>query len=217
MIETKLKLVDSFSSNKTQIKLHPEILTILLENRRSIKNVFFDINGLYDISHMGISIIDPAHELIAFSSTPNIEYNLIHQNLWKHDHCFSPCLNNLNRISWWDIYEKISDCDREEIEIIKLRNNKFSLGITISRQVNDFCFLYSYATRSKRNDLQEYYESNTFGLIDIGDYFYKSILDIYSSYSIKYKPPELGHLISKVSNVGSQPYLRLVVSNPKIE
>lgn len=206
----KLKLVDRVVAKEAQTKLHPEILNILLENRRYVKSVFLEINGLYDIAHFGLTIVDPSNEMVVFSSTPNIEYNLIHQNLWKHDPCFSSLMQDDNGLSWWNTDQLVDNGD--EIERIKLQNNKFSFGVTISRPVNNFCFLYSFATRSKRDDLSEYYTSNIGELIDIGDYFYKSIMDIYSSYSIKYKPPTLGHLMPKASRSGCRPYLKLVVS-----
>ena len=203
---TELKLLDTAVSREIQATLHPNILDILFEHRRYIKNVFLNINGLYDIVHIGITIIDPVNEIIAFSSTPNIEYNLIRQNLWKNDLCFTPQLQSNNRLSWWEM-------QIAEIDNIKLKNNKFTFGMTITRQINDFCLLYSFATRSKKIKLREYYEANIFGLIDIGDYFYKSVLDVYSPYSVKYTPPELGNLISKASVVNNRSYLKLVVNN----
>ena len=131
---TELKLLDPVVSKEIQTTLHPKILDILFEYRRDIKNIFLNINGHYDIAHIGITIIDPANEMIAFSSTPNIEYNLIHQHLWKRDHCFSPRPHHNNRISWWDT-------QIEEVDEIKLKNNKFTVGMTITRQVNGFCLL----------------------------------------------------------------------------
>ncbi|OGV29999.1 MAG: hypothetical protein A3E88_07495 [Legionellales bacterium RIFCSPHIGHO2_12_FULL_35_11] len=203
---TELKQLDTAAPKEIETTLYPKILDILFENRRYIKNIFLNINGLYDIAHIGVTIIDPASEIVVFSSTPNIEYNLIHQNLWKNDLCFSPRQHNNNRLSWWDT-------QFDEIEKIKLKNNKFTVGMTITRQVNDFCLLFSFATRSKKKDLREYYESNIFGLIDVGDYFYKSIMSIYSSISVKYTPPKLDNLMSKASVISSRSYLKLVVSN----
>ncbi len=149
--------------------------------------------------------------MVVFSSTPNIEYNLIQQNLWKEDVCFLSSGHISNTLCWWDTG------NHESIEKIKLKNNKFSVGMTIARHVDDFCLLYSYAARSKQNDLREYYTANIFGLIDIGDYFYKAMRDIYSSYSVKYTPPMLSSLISKASGMSIKPYLELVVNNSTIK
>lgn len=82
--------------------LHPSIVNILFEHRRYIRNIFLQIKGLYEISHFGINIINPTNELIAFSSTPHIEYNLIQQKLWQHDCCFYSRTLNVNTLFWWD-------------------------------------------------------------------------------------------------------------------
>lgn len=202
---TELKLLDTVVSKDISATLHSNILDILFEHRRYIKNVFLNINGLYDIAHVGLTIINPVNEITVFSSTPNIEYNLISQCLWKQDFCFTPQPHNNNRLVPWETLN-------EEVEKIKFRNNKFTFGMTITRQVNDFCLLYSFATRSKKNGLREYYEENIFGLIDIGDYFYKSIVDVYSSHGVKYTPPKLSNLMSKSSVTSRRPYLTLVVN-----
>ncbi|MCX7118212.1 MAG: hypothetical protein NTW94_10010 [Legionellales bacterium] len=202
----RLELVNHLSSEKQHIKLHPDVLTILFEHRRYIKSVFLDLAGLHEIAHLGITIVDPAKEILVFSSTPNIEYNLIQQHLWRADPCFSPRLHTNNNFCWWN------SCHADEIEKIKFKNNQFNFGMTLARKINNFHLLYSYATRSRREDLPEYYESNLHELIVIGDYFYKSIRDIYSSYGIKYPPPELDHLRTKASQTNIRPYLRLVVA-----
>ena len=209
----RLKLVDTLVTKEKNTKLHPEILTILFENRRYIKNIFLDIHGLYEISHIGMTIITPFYEMVSFSSSPNIEYNLIQQNLWKDDSCFSPWMPNKDNFSWWDDHKITGDF--EKVEKIKLKNNMFSFGMTICKQVNDFSLLYSYATRATRDDLREYYASHLLGLVDIGDYFYKSLRDIYASYDIKCTPPELNHLNSKMYATTIRPHLTLIRSRSR--
>lgn len=189
-------------------KLHPEILTILYEHRRYIKSVFFELNGLYDICHFAVTIINPSKEIIVFSATPNIEFNLIKRELWQEDLCFSPELESTNKLCWWDF-------NQEEFlsKKIKLENNRFTQGFTILRRVNNFCLLYSFATKSLRTDLKSYYESNCFGLIDLGDYFFKSIRPLYLSYNPKQIPPEMSTLFSKSSKFSTGNSLKLVVTN----
>ena len=71
MYEVKQQ-VEPVAGQKQKISLHPDAIEILFENRRLIKNVFLNLQGLYGITHMGIACIDPSHELIVFSTTPNI-------------------------------------------------------------------------------------------------------------------------------------------------
>ncbi len=199
----ELKQVEYLPNQKHKIKLHPEVIEILFENRRYIKNVFLNLQGLYGITHMGMACIDPSHELIAFSTTPNIECNLINQNLWINDHCFIPDVAHKNLLLWWDY-------QNEKIEKIKLNNNHFTLGMTIRRPISNFILVYSFATKEKGEGLQQFYSENLYSLIDMGDYFYKSLRGLYSSYALKHTPPKLSEFNSKAPDLHIKPFLRLV-------
>ena len=182
----ELKLLEPLSQQKNNMTLHPEIIEILFENRRYIKNVFSDLNGLYDI-----------------------EYNLIAQNFWLYDHCFYPDPVEKNTLLWWgDEHEKIAK--------IKLENNRFTLGMSIVRPVHDFCFISSFATKETYQDFRRYYSEHLFHLIDIGDYFYKSIRSLYATYNRNYTPPPLFQLNSKEAGRNIRSCLRLVKNTNKI-
>jgi len=214
MIE-KLKLVNFIEEKDCFATLHSDVINILFGHRRFVKNIFLQIKGHYEIAHFGINIINPLNELVTFSSTPHIEYNLIKQGLWKYDPSFSSKILNKNTLFWWnDVSAHIpSPLFREQIKQIKLLNNHFNTGLTLCREVDGFFLLYSYATNSIKNDLQEYYTSQIFNLIDIGDYFCKSILDIYSEYSGNCSLPQLHQLNSKASDLNMRSKLRLIVNN----
>lgn len=199
----ELKQVECSPNKEHPIKLHPEVIEILFENRRYIKNAFSNLKGLHGITHMGMACIDPSHELIAFSTTPNIEYNLFSQDLWRDDHCFDKDIENKNSLLWWDY-------TNEKIEKVKLTNNRFTMGMTLYRPIGDFAFLYSFATDEQASGLREHYNENLFSLIDMGDYFYKSLRELYSRYSQKYLPPELKEFNSKATGLNAKPFLRLV-------
>lgn len=199
----ELKQANCSPGKENQIKLHPEVIEILFENRRLINNVFSNLKGLHGITHMGMACIDPSNELIAFSTTPNIEHNLFNQHLWLEDHCFNLDIENKNSLAWWDY-------QNEKIEKYKLLNNRFTMGMTIYRPIGDFSFMYSFATNECAKGLHQYYIDNLFGLIDMGDYFYKSLRELYSRYSLKHVPPELNEFISKAVGLNIRPFLRLV-------
>lgn len=208
----KLKLIYSAPGKETPVFLHSDISDILFEYRRYIKNVFLQIKGHYEITYFGINIISPSNELVSFSSMPHIEYNLIQQGLWKYDSHFSSKLLSKNRLYWWDDIN-IKNPFATDIKQIKLISNHFSAGMTLSREINNFNLLYSYATNSKKNDLKEYYDSQIFGLIDIGDYFFRAILKLYSEYCGNNSLPQLNQLNSKASDLDTQSTLKLIVNN----
>ncbi|CAM4418299.1 MAG: hypothetical protein LEGION0403_FIIPPAGN_02128 [Legionella sp.] len=206
----KLKLIYSAPEKETSVFLHSDIGDILFEYRRYIKNVFLQIKGHYEIAYFGINIISPSNELVSFSSMPHIEYNLIQQGFWKYDPHFSSRFLNKNTLFWWD---DIKTPFAEDIRQIKLINNHFSAGMTLSREINQFNLLYSYATNSKKKNLKEYYDSQIFGLIDIGDYFFKAILKLYSECYGKTPLPQLNQLNSKAVDLGIRSTLQLIVNN----
>jgi hypothetical protein len=214
MIE-KLKLVNPNQEKGYFAKLHPDATNILFEHRRYVKNIFLQIKGHYETAHFGINFINPSNELVTFSSTPHIEYNLMKQELWKNDPCFSSKILNKNMLYWWeDIYPDTEiNLFGAQIKQIKLVSNSFSTGLTLCREIDGFYFLYSYATRSSKKNLQEYYISQIFNLIDIGDYFCKSILDVYSEYCGNHTLPQLHQLNSKASDLNIRSTLKLVVNN----
>ena len=77
------------------------------------------------------------------------------------------------KIIWWN--EKSVFCNYDEIYRIKLKNNKFSLGFTIMRKVEDYFILYSFATRRKDREIKDWYKKNIQKLIGLGDFCYKSV------------------------------------------
>lgn len=199
----ELKQVESLPTQEQSIKLHPNAIEILFNHRGEIKKAFSNLKGLHGISHMGIACIDPSNELVAFSTTPSIEYNLMHQNLWMHDHCFAADKGPKNTLLWWD-YEL------EKLGQLKLLNNRFTVGMTICRPVGQFYLVYSFATQEKHKGLRQYYSENLFGLMDMGDYFFKSIRDVYGAYIQKHAPPQLSEFTSKASGLNIKPFLRVV-------
>ena len=70
--------------------------------------------------------------------------------------------------------------------------------------------MYSFATDENVKGLRQYYTDNLFGLIDMGDYFYKSLRELYSRYSLKHVPPDLNEFNTKATGLNIRPFLRLV-------
>jgi len=77
-------------SNIKTSKLHPQALDIQFRHRKEISRRFSDVLGLFNIDHLTILIANPIHEILFFSTTPSIEFNLISSDLWPHDRCSSP-------------------------------------------------------------------------------------------------------------------------------
>ncbi|MFC3909314.1 hypothetical protein ACFORL_09550 [Legionella dresdenensis] len=211
MIE-KLKLVRSQQVQEKMVSLHPHITDILFEHRRYVKNVFLQIKGHYDIAYFSINIINPSNELVSFSSMPHIEYNLIQQGLWKHDRCFSRKGLSKNTLLCWDNINA-DNLFVDQIKEIKLTANHFSFGMSLLREIDGFSFLYSFATESNKTDLKKHYDAQIYNLIDIGDYFCTSVLNLYAEYCNGHSLPQLNKFNSKASDPDIRSVLKLVVNN----
>lgn len=192
-------------------KLHPDILNILYENRCLVKKKFSEVIGFYEIDHISVTIINPSNEIVIFSSTPSIEYNLITQELWQHDFTISSSSHKNNELIWWDTDNMNPHFNK--INNIKEQKNNYTLGMSLARKIDGFCIVYSFATKNNNADLRSYYISNINGLYDIGDHCYKSIHNIYSSYCYHHTAPKIMDFTIFDSAVKSKPYLRLVVNN----
>lgn len=192
------------------IQLPANILEILFENSYLISKVLRNLIGLYGVDHIALTIIDPKNEIIIFSSKKHIEYHLISLNLWRYDYEFY--INSCQELSpiWWDAYN--DDPNYLKVKDIKYKDN-FSLGFTIVKKLDNFCFLYSFATKSKIQDLRSYYMDNTLRLINVGNYFYKSMRNIYAKYCLPINPPEVGNLASLTCFDKQKPYLHLIDNN----
>jgi hypothetical protein len=197
-------------SSKKQ-KLHPDILNILYDNRCHVKKKFSEVIGFYEINHISITIINPENEMVAFSTTPSIEYNLITQELWQHDFTLLSESHKDNQLIWWDTDDLNPHFNK--IYNIKEQKNHFTLGMALARKIDGFCIVYSFATKNINADLRSYYVSNINRLYDIGDHCYKSIREIYSSYSQHYVAPKVTDFTIFDSALKRKPYLRLIVNN----
>ena len=192
-----------------KVKLHDSILDILFAHKSEIFRKFSDIKGLYFLDHVAVTIFNPENEIVIFSLTPSVEYNVIIKELWKHDITFRPDEYADGDFAWWDSeLNEFSD----EIKKIKIENHHFSVGLNLYKKIGDFRFIYSFATRNKDLDIRSYYEGIISELFLLGDYGYKLILGIYVGYCGSHIPPQ----VASPNTVNEKPYLRLIVSNESV-
>lgn len=196
-------------STSNEVLLHEYILEILFKYKDKVFNKFYDIRGTFLIDHLAINIIDPNNKLIIFSTTPSVEYNLISQELWKYDRSFSTSYQIDNRFySWEKAYE---ENQFEKLKLAKQINHGFSFGFNLSKKIESFQFIYSFATRHQNSDLMEYYRRYINELFAIGNYVFKAINEIYEK--------QFGKIISTTEISGDKtkrsfsPFLKLISSN----
>lgn len=200
------------NDKKDRIHLHQNILNILFENKIYLKNLFSNVIGLFEVSYVSITIINPDEEAIIFSSMPSIQYNLISKGLWSHDNQ-RLMLKKKGLLVWWDEFHHFDDISDQVMNIKKVKNN-LTLGMDILRDAAEgFYVIYSFATSNKGENLKDHYLLNHNNLLSVGNYCFKLIRELYEYYYPHYKLPKLGvHAPWKKSHPNS-PYLELVVNN----
>lgn len=202
-----MQLIDSKEENKQNLNLHPNILDILFVHKQAIARRLSDIKGIYFIEHVSINIISSLNEVIVFSGTPSVEYNIIVKELWRYDKSFNPqSLVNGSFVSWQEGYTK---SHAQELIKIKETNHNFTYGFNLIRRIDDFTMVYSFATRKHLSNIDEYYLNVCDDLFSLGDYSYKLLKDIYSQYNSNLILPMIdkkNHIIPKKS------FLKLIIN-----
>jgi len=198
-------LLIASSEIQPEIRLHPGILDVLFSHKNEISKKLSDIKGLHCIDHIAITIFSPEREVVVFSLTPSVEYNIIIQELWKDDITFTPDKHKKNTIIRWD---QNNNTTQNQIKKIKQTDHNFSLGFNIYKKVDKFDLVYSFATRSKNKQIIAHYLNIKMELIQLGDFSYKLIRDIYRNYCISHEPPTI------ISSYGKpKHHLKLIVNN----
>lgn len=156
-----------------QTLLHENYHQSLFDYKGKMLNYFGDIKGTFFIDHFSFYIIDRDGKIIPFSATPSVEYNLFSQGIWKYDNSFCSQFNQENRFySWEKAYEESHFSQLKQVKEIK---HNFQFGFNLSKQVNSYQLIYSFATRSQIDNLINYYSEYINELFAIGDYVYSHI------------------------------------------
>jgi len=188
----------SLEENLGNIKLHDDLLDILFKHKKDISLKLSDIRGMFNIDHVSINILNSRNELIIFSSTPSVEFNLIMNGLWKYDRSFLPTFLEDRSLFWWE--NAYMDGNKKIIKQIKEEMHGYTLGFGLTQKIDTLNLIYSYATRSKEKNLKDYYISHKNDLLLVGDYAFRLLRDIYLLYD---------HPIVNIK----KPYLKLIINN----
>ncbi|OGO93782.1 MAG: hypothetical protein A3F41_06780 [Coxiella sp. RIFCSPHIGHO2_12_FULL_44_14] len=184
-------------------KLHEKIAFISFENHYSIRNAYCEIMGLHHIHHLSINIADPEDKLAVISYNPHIAYNLCHDSSYLYNGTMSPTYYRNSDIYVWDrCYDKrFKNLLKNNVE----RKNGFKKGIVITRRIENFVLIYSFATRSNGEDFYLDVFHNRKVFYEMGDHCYSLIRVIYEQYSPKYDPPKINEtfLVHKNASQGN--------------
>jgi hypothetical protein len=163
-------------------KFHKGIFSCSLKNQTKIKKSYSDVLGLQYLDHLSINIVSPIDEIIFISSTPETGINVCASGLWVFDYSIHPDVFKNRSFYWW------SECyDNKKFSVLKQRKelaNGLNDGFIFSKKVNNHYVLYSFASRSKKENFIDFVKSNHKYFFDAGDHCLDKIKNICEPYCI---------------------------------
>ena|SRR3990167_3338952 len=171
--------------NDSTITLHPQAGDLLFKHYRTISRIFRDVLGQLEIDYMAIALLTPNNELLFFSSSPGIEWNMIEHNLWLSDARFQHDFFMQEQAQSW----------------CKHKPSVFRVGLSIPSVVDEFRVVYTFASKSNDTATQTKIRNNIAMLIRMGRFCLKNILY------------ELPAFSQKSSPIQQKPQLKLIINN----
>lgn len=159
---------------------HPYFLDTLFAYKSRVNSIFKDILGLYEISHIAISRIDQNLELLSFSSTPSLEFNLFTSNLWLFDRTYKACWYNSNQPSLWQALYAPERYD--ELYYLKQIKHHYPLGLSLAVKQENCHVIYSIATHKNCIDTHALFENQHDNFYKIGLYCSNLLLPLFNQF-----------------------------------
>lgn len=155
-------------NSRNNLVLHPQLLEVLFAFKSKLSNVFRDVLGIHEIHHIALTRINKNNELMSFSSTPSMEFNLFSSSLWQYDKTYNPQWFTLcTQANWQSLYlpERY-----DELYYIKQIRHTFPTGISLSAKIDDGYVIYSLASHKSCAHTQEQFATQLEDFYKIGQY-----------------------------------------------
>lgn len=166
---------------------HPLFLNALFAFKSKVSNVFKDILGLHEISHIAITRINTHHEILTFSSTPAIEFNLFNTNLWRFDQTYQPNWFLLcTQSNWQSLY---SPERYDELYYLKQIKHNYPIGYSLAAKLDQVFFIYSLATNQSFNHTHELFATHHHDFYKIGQYCANMLAPLFFNYDHRHTNP----------------------------
>ena len=167
--------------------LHQDVLQISYKHRYEIKKVFKEILGLYNIDHFALDLVRPDGEMIFLSATPSHGYEICKRGWGKFDGIIAPEYYENYEFYWWkDARHKDY---AKEINYIRHVKHQFTHGFMLVRKLDDFYFVYSFATKNSDPYFPSLIVNKLNELFGVGDYIYNEMRETYAEYTGIWTPP----------------------------
>lgn len=169
-------------TSRREVTPHPHFLEALFTFRSKIASVFRDILGLHEIHHIAITQIS-GNEILTFSSTPAIEFNLFSSSLWHFDKTYHPqWFQTISQASWQSLYV----AERyDELYYLKQIKHHYPTGYSLAAKTDDLFFIYSLASTQSCLSIKELFENSYDDFYKIGQYCTNRLSTLFNNYNNK--------------------------------
>ena len=164
------------NKNLTNVRPHPRLLDMLFACKSNISLIFKDVLGLHEINHISVTRIDHNQEILIFSSTPAMEYNLFTGNLWTFDNTWNPAWFQLCTRALWETLYHPEHYD--ELYYSRQIKHHFSAGLSLAVFEDNAHYIYSLASSMPAPQGLEIFMNNQDDFGKIGKYC-KNLLNPY--------------------------------------
>jgi hypothetical protein len=163
-----------------EIAPHPQLLEALFIYKPKVSTVFRDVLGIYEINHIAITQISSTDQILTFSSTPAMEFNLFNSNLWLYDKSYNPnWFSQCSQAEWQSLYtEKRYD----ELYYLKQVKHHYPMGYTMAAKLENNFFIYSFASHRSCDQTREVFTHRYDELYKIGQYCSKMLSPLFQNY-----------------------------------
>lgn len=155
-------------SSRNNIVLHSHLLEVLFAFKSKVSTVFRDVLGIHEIHHIALTQINPNKELVTFSSTPAMEFNLFSGQLWRYDQTYNPDWFHLCTQAYWQTLYKPTRYD--ELYYLKQIKHSFPLGMSLAGKLGENHIIYSLASNKSCSHTRELFANHQEDFYKIGQY-----------------------------------------------
>lgn len=179
-----------------EIRPHSQLLKLLFAFKNKVGAVFKDILGIHEINHIAITRVGIEQEIVIFSSTPALEFNLFNSELWHYDQTYHPAwFRSGVQTSWQSLY---SPARYDELYYLKQIKHHYPIGSSLAIRQDNVSYIYSLASKQSCPQTQEIFTNQSDDFRKIGLYCTNQLQDLFitcDNLASLSKPKEFKQLI----------------------
>lgn len=161
------------------LQLHPQFLEFLFVFKSKVSHIFREVLGIHEVDHIAITRIDKRSQLLTFSSTPALEFNLFNSPLWRHDKSYDPLWFHKGSQAYW---QSLYDPSRyDELYYIKQIKHTYPLGLSLAAKIDNEHYIYSLASHKACAVTKEVFATQQDDFYKIGQYCTKMLIPFFNN------------------------------------